>query len=705
MSGKITITGKVALGFLLMAAVLSVSIIFTYRAMGKMTHAVSFVGEPNKKTRTWQTAARKLSKASSNVQKWKINHDNEDLIAVENSRIISAQQIEILYSLCKTDSGQTALTDSLKKLTDLWFENLGNRIASADTASGEQLVVDKILLEMASHQTMVPVSVLDSSGKKDSTIDPLKAENSPNFWQRVFGKRKKSDQQTGEIKDTVIAGKPVSRSLVETSRIKKAIQQGQQQGQSLAEIRLLEEMAYLQNENAIRERLRSNSDRFEKEVAEETEFILQSISNTTAESSRTVASWVSIAAVCFMGIFIFIIRNDVLRDRKINSQLDALRINAESLAKAKEEFVANMSHEIRTPLNIISGFSAQLLKSQLEENQRVQAEGIQRSSLHLLAVVNDILDYSKIESGKFEIEQVGFRPAAMGDDLHIAFESAAQQKNIGFSVFISPALPEIILGDPVRIRQVLYNLVSNALKFTQEGKISVSLDAENIAGDSPLLMIRVSDTGIGISKQKLDAVFEAFVQADSSITRRYGGTGLGLAISKYLVEQMGGTIAVESEPGSGTTFTIGIPLVKGSEEELPERMLHKQPVVSLKGKTVMVCDDEPLNRILASHILEAQGAIMIEAESGKDAMDLLSHQAVDLILMDLQMPVMSGEDAVKMIRHSPSPKISRVRIIAVTGRASRGEKEKCLALGMNGYLSKPYNEADLLHAIQQVFET
>lgn len=695
---RITITGKVVIGFLLMAIIMGIAIVFTYRALSYVTESVSIISEPNRKLQTWREEVRLLSIASASVQQWKISHSENELLTVDSCNVFSNEKIRKLYALNTGSKEAKTLTDSLAVLTDLWFGNLGQHIEELDTTGPDHVVVSNILREMALKEAMNPV--ITDTIADTSSLAANKLPRKKKYWGNIFH-RKHDDGKTDTVRDPVIVVKKQQPAVIETSRIRNVITKGQFIEDTIERSRLLSEMALLKSDNAIMERVRTNSEEYEKIINHESEGLLQKAVSASAKGARFVASSLIGIAFLFMIFFVFVIWRDVRRDRLLKRKLVLARRNAENLSRAKEEFMANMSHEIRTPLNIISGFSSQLLKSQLDHSQRMQAESIYRSSDQLMAVVNDILDYSKMESGMFILEEIGFRTGDLVKDLSAAFEEAAAQKNVAFSVTVAGNVPPILTGDPVRLRQVLYNLISNAVKFTSEGSISVSISCEtNLSGITEELCIRVTDTGIGISPEKKQAIFDAFVQADSSTTRRYGGTGLGLTISRYITEKMNGAINVESEEGSGSTFTVRIPLKTGTEKNLPELQQKNVMENRLKGKTILICDDEPLNRILASHMLDQQGATLLEAANGKEALDLLAKQSVDILLLDLQMPEMNGRETAKAIRANAS--YAGIRIIAVTGLSDEAEKARCLKEGMNGYLVKPFREDQLLSEISRL---
>lgn len=372
--------------------------------------------------------------------------------------------------------------------------------------------------------------------------------------------------------------------------------------------------------------------------------------------------------------------------------------------KAKQQFLANMSHEIRTPINGISGMAALLADSNDEEERAKYLKAIQTSAESLKVIINDILDLSIIESGKLNFEKIGFSVQKQLDVLYNTFVHQAKNKGLILNFEVDPEADLIVIGDPVRLNQILINLIGNALKFTHVGRIDVSVSLKMVKDDMQYLSFEVADTGIGISRDKLANIFESFTQADDSITRRYGGTGLGLAISKQLVDMQNGTIKARSVENKGTTFMFTIPYLRGTEEDLKEGMQKEMDSsqVNFSGLKLLLVEDNDINRLYAVRLLRKWNIDVIEAENGVVAVDKLKDNDYDLILMDLQMPVMDGFEATTTIRNKFDPPKSEVPIIALTANAIKGDNERCFEVGMNDYISKPFKPETLLAKINKL---
>ncbi len=381
--------------------------------------------------------------------------------------------------------------------------------------------------------------------------------------------------------------------------------------------------------------------------------------------------------------------------------------------KAKEQFLANMSHEIRTPINGIVGMINLLSDSPLTDEQAKYLEAIKHSAENLKVIINDILDFSAIESGKLKFEKIGFDLVQVIHNVIESLELLAHEKGLEIILDINKNTTNnrlILLGDPVRLSQILINLINNAIKFTHEGKITVSVRCSENFDNTANITFHISDTGIGIPKEKLKTIFETFKQADESITRKFGGTGLGLTISKQLVELQGGKISVTSEVGVGTTFTFVIPYEIGSELDIKEDEKEKagpvKPIAStpdLQGMRVLLVEDNDINRLYAANILKKWHCDIEEAENGQIALEKLRRKDFDIVLMDIHMPVLDGLETAKSIRTSFQPPKKNIPIVAFTANALKGDKDKYLDAGMNAYISKPFTPNELAKVLTRFY--
>ncbi len=400
------------------------------------------------------------------------------------------------------------------------------------------------------------------------------------------------------------------------------------------------------------------------------------------------------------------------RLREKTSELGEARDAAEAAAKTKSLFLANMSHELRTPLNGVIGASTLLLETALTDDQRELATMAKLSAETLLEVVNDVLDFSKIEAGKLGLSPVAFRVRDVLTSIEQMVSFRAREKGLTLVLGLDADVPLVLIGDPVRLKQVLLNLITNALKFTEApGKVTIEVSvARKAARERAMLTFRVGDTGIGIAPEKLSTIFQPFTQADLSHTRLYGGTGLGLSICSQILSLMDGTISVESIVGKGTIFTVTVPFVVPNSVELSnleragERTKFHETFCWARPLQILLAEDHVINQRLATRLLEKDGHRVTVANNGKEAVDLNSRESFDLILMDIQMPVMNGEEAVQFIRETEAKSGTHVPIIALTAHALGGDREKYLALGMDGYVTKPIKRETLVEEIIRVLD-
>jgi len=385
--------------------------------------------------------------------------------------------------------------------------------------------------------------------------------------------------------------------------------------------------------------------------------------------------------------------NAVAQEARKTAQISTRK--AEDAVKAKQQFLSNMSHEIRTPMNAIIGFTKVLLKSDLSTKQMEYLSAIKLSGDALIVLINDILDLAKVEAGKMTFEQIPFRmELSIFAMLHL-FETKIQEKNLKLKIEYDQDIPKVLLGDPVRLHQIILNLVSNALKFTNKGCITVAVKLLSKDDESAKIYFAVTDTGIGIEEAKLSKIFENFQQATSGTSRIYGGTGLGLAIVKQLVEPQGGKVAVESEVNVGSKFSFVLSFPK-TEISVDDDTALPELAVEVKQIKVLVAEDIPLNQLLMKTILDDFGFERDIAENGRVTIEKLQTGCYDVVLMDLQMPEMNGFEATEYIRNTLK---SDIPIIALTADVTTVDLAKCKAVGMNDYIAKPVDERVLYSKI------
>jgi len=411
---------------------------------------------------------------------------------------------------------------------------------------------------------------------------------------------------------------------------------------------------------------------------------------------------------------------DVGEERRLSRELEAAVKQAQSASNMKSEFLANMSHEIRTPLNGVIGMAQVLARTELNEHQSEHINTIIDSGNALMTLLNDILDLSKIEAGQLDLTPITCDIRHKLGRVHQLFESIAAEKQIAFQFFVDPSVPASVEMDPVRVRQCLSNLLSNAMKFTDAGAVTTMITAEPKPNGEHLIKIFVSDTGIGIAEDKQQHIFKDFQQADSSTTRQYGGTGLGLTVTRSLAQMMGGDIVLNSQLGKGSAFILSFTTGPANLEidhsdarihdlstevtPAPEKQENrtKTKPVQLSGKKILVVDDNQVNRRVILGLLVGHDLDLKEAENGKHALDIMEDIDFDLILLDTHMPIMDG--IVTFQTMSKSDRLKNIPVIALTANAMSGDREKYISMGMSGYISKPISHDEMISEINRTLQ-
>jgi signal transduction histidine kinase/CHASE3 domain sensor protein/BarA-like signal transduction histidine kinase len=695
------ITGKAVLGFLLMAGIFGFGVYLVFRSLQQLSGEVAVINEPNRKLAEWKSLRAKVNEAADLVRRYALSGNEDELDRFEDLRIDLPLHI---------DSLRKQLPDSLQHYTDT-LEALSNErldilslLSSAPEAEEEGSVLDEAVNEL--NRIQQDSRLLAETTVTRINIKPVTVKTPKQDSVAAAAKKKRRRNESVALSEDTTT--PATQSITRITYTPQA-QRDAEIYSSLNRLRWREKFAeQIRNEGRlelllknqeIEQRIADLSEVFEAHELKQSAALIQSATTFAEKRARRIAEALAVAGLILILFFTLLIHRDSRRSVRLRLQTERARDNAEELAQAREQFVANMSHEVRTPLNVISGFTGALMRSPLNTEQLRQVQSVNRASQYLIALINDTLDYSKMNAGKFELDHFPFSTAELFSDIKSAFEGEAKTRSIGLRCVVESNVPAYLTGDPMRLRQILFNLVANAIKFTAKGEVVISAEITSTGEQVVDLVIKVSDTGIGIPPDKLNSIFEAFSQADNSITRRFGGTGLGLTISRLLTERMNGSLQVSSEPGKGSVFTVSLPGMALAKDQLQKTEAPKD-YTSLKGLNVLVCDDEELNRIVAQQLLSHYEIEVTEAGSGSEAIEQLAQQRTHIVLMDVQMPGQSGIDTVQQIRKTTGIEASIV--IAVTGNALPEEKQRCMDAGMNAYLAKPYTEGQLLDLLVQL---
>jgi signal transduction histidine kinase/CheY-like chemotaxis protein len=435
---------------------------------------------------------------------------------------------------------------------------------------------------------------------------------------------------------------------------------------------------------------------------EESELLEKGKIKAQTNSSRVkiiiiLANIITLVVLASSLVVIFI---DISQRNYFEQELIKAKEIAERSVQVKEHFLANISHEIRTPMNAISGLTKVLLRHSPTDKQKEYLDAIKTSSDILLVIINDILDLSKVQSGKMIFEKTDFKISSLISSITDLLNSKAEEKQLKLITDYDENIPDVLIGDPVRLNQIILNLVSNALKFTEKGTIHLRVKCLKRTENTVVLNFIVKDTGIGIPQEIMPSIFESFTQASTEITRKYGGTGLGLNIVKELVERQGGSISVNSKVNEGSVFSVKMKFSISKNNSTKALKLEKPPVIKkVIDVKVLLVEDNIINQLLAQSVLNEYGFITDVADNGKLALEKIKKNYYDIILMDIQMPEMSGYDVTKHIRSRFKKPLCDIPIIAMTANAGKSDAEKCLRAGMNDYISKPFDEQALYEKI------
>lgn len=677
---------KIELQVTLLTIIIVAAVVFSgylvYQSLSQIVNSIHNEARPDFKLLLIKDIASDLTEVENTVRLYTLTQDEKYFHPYkETSQSIHDKLSELKdYSLANEE--ESLQIDSIRVLTnmklDIWGKILALHHTKEDTHESFNQLYTKIDTTQAEPDTVV-----------------IKTEKKGGLFGFLKSKKKKQEEQ--KVVEQVQA---VDSSTIEKEIIKQEIAEIEQKIQETHKEFSAKEKALMEQNINVTKLLNTQID--ELESSERTQMILK-----TQDADRLAAltykrlTIFTIAAVILLLLVLFLFYRYLNKSRAYQTVLRGAKNEAEKLARAKELFVATVSHEMRTPINAIYGLTEQLLQRSEKETHKKDLEIIHRSTEHLISLVNDTLDFSKIETQKLQLNKVDFSLNDLLEEVIILNINNAITKQLTLKLN-DEGLPNLVLlGDAFRLKQILINLINNAIKFTDSGSVTLQVKATEAKNRKIWVSFEVIDTGIGISIENHDLIFDDFVQLETDLTKKQGGAGLGLAIVKKLVDLQEGKISIASELSRGTTIHVDIPYEKGSIEKIKKVKQDKIVIPeNFKNRTILIADDEAFNRYLLKNILEKWGVDVAECENGQEAVDQSLKKDFDLIFMDIRMPVLNGLDASAEILKSNT----NIRIIALTASNKPEAIDKCRKAGMHNFLSKPFSEKELFTVFRDTLE-
>ena len=652
------------IGFLMILAVilLSATCYLLYRNLSSIVSSIRIDETPELRLLSIRGISTDIEKAGNSVRIYTITKNPKDIKPYYTFISNIDGKVSKLRSECSNDSILLAQTDTISNLIE------------------ENILIWNELLVLYKDDNVIG-NLRQLSGQLDSVSGTPRKQG---ILKRVFSRNT----------DTLLVEREIAADLNDI------VEQNLATRDELA----VQELQLAKNSSEITEKFYDLITRMEKEVYEH----IQSKAAAAGEVADKTYRWLvmlSISGGLLAILVLYIIIRYVRNAYAYQIALENSKDEAEKLARTKELFMANMSHEIRTPVTAISGFTDQLLHESSNENITRSLKIIKSSSDHLVKIIDDILDFSKLQNNKLTLEKVHFSISQLLEDVYMLFEKQAQQNNTSLSYSLSPDTPAVLLGDPYRLKQIMINLISNSVKFTKNGDVHFAVSSINKQSGEIELVVEFKDTGIGIDESKLNLVFEDFTQAEMSTTRKYGGTGLGLSIVKRLIELHNGTINFRSWKNQGTEITCRVPYLTGDEKQLRkdsgQSITIPQEISRLK---ILIVDDEEYNRLLFKKILDRWKCKCRLAANGMDALETLKEDRYDLLFMDIRMPGIDGVKTTQFIRDEMKISGSDMPIVFISAGSINEDGQKYREAGMNAFLQKPFTEEMLLTTIMAVTE-
>lgn len=683
---------RVVIILLMIVVMISVTGIISYKKLSFIANSVSAsVNDNNRNSLILRLVLIDIQDAENDVRSYKLTSDTDYLYSFYASMVSLERKFNELEKSPKLTYREKSIIDSVMLLSENRFILFKKQLYTED----EYKITDE-LNEISAK--------IDETYKKANEVKP--GINSPTtnsiagkketIFNRLFSNKNKRLRPVVKQYDSIAKQTHVDSNKLQSLRIQGELKNTVNKVKIKQQVKLAErkntELELTKEGNLIMDQMHLLSRELE-DIEDKEAHLKIKTANRDVDTIKILAIIISTVISLLLLIVSYLIIKYVRKKREYEQALIQAKQNAEDLAKTKEAFLANMSHEIKTPLNAIYGFTEQVLKSKLEIEQYEQLNIVKESADHLIRLISDILDYSKIQSGKIQIENVNFDLKRELENIHTLFNHQSTNKNLELLFKIDPDVPDKINGSLTKLKQVMYNLIGNAIKFTEKGTVSVTVKKNELSSGS-FLSIKVKDTGIGIPKDKISKLFNEYEQLHKDAYNKFGGTGLGLVITKKILEQMGGSIDVNSIENQGTEVSIQFPykifetLNNNETNPVPEHFISD----TLNGKHILIVDDEEFNRLLLKAILAKFDTTITEAVNGNEAISLINQHSFDIVLMDIRMPEKSGIEACKEIREFNKELI----ILASTALISKEKTDECMKAGFNGFVFKPFTEKDLL---------
>ncbi len=696
---------KVVVTLLITLGVLSAISFFSFRSYNEFTLALDKLYNEKDEVTLTENILGEIGELETRSRSYSLTESPEDLELYVNKVKVTKAKIDSLYFQSYGKNYHKEV-DTLRILFRQKVESFRELMALKNRLSKRYL--DRTALDVLT-QTQKAInkdSVLIPKQEITTTTvtrveTPEKPKEEEKGWLKsVFGKKEKPEEDVpvrSEVREeTVVAYDSAYFEKVDTliTSVKSAIRQAELARKQNTQMLTNTELELVNRDHFIVEKLRTIILKI-RELESEDAILEKKETLATARASFGSVILFALCGGLLSIVLIYFVLRDILRSNKMQTELAIQKRRAEKLANVKEEFLANMSHEIRTPLNSILGFSEQMADSEIDVEQRKRLQNIRSSGEHLLMLVNDILDYSKIESGKLRLEKIGFKIETVLAESMATLEHLALAKGIDMQMEIEDELKGyIVKGDPIRLKQILINLAGNGVKFTEQGYVKITAKIQTRTDSGVEVVFNVEDTGKGIEASKIDSIFDSFDQEDTSISRRYGGTGLGLTICKKLVKLQHGTISVESAVNEGSNFRVGLFYGLADKEEYTSKFDSEHVDLDLKGKSLLLIDDDSMNHVLLKPSLERWGLSFDSAYNGEEGTTKALKYHYDFILVDLQMPGKSGEEVIEELSERNHINAEAKIILCTANAMVKSFKPELLKL-VDASLLKPFKEHEV----------